>query len=79
MCNESTSICIETTVNRAKIWNFPSSVELESCQDENPQRVNEMDSASFEGFHSQLDCKFTYSNKNQTQLALFESNSASCG
>ena len=29
-----------------------------------------MDSPSFKGFHAQLDCKFTYGNKNQTQLTL---------
>ena len=28
------------------------------------------DSPSFKGFHAQLDCKFTYGNKNKTQLAL---------
>ena len=27
--------------------------------DESPQRENEMDSPSFEGFHAQLDCKLT--------------------
>ena len=27
-----------------------------------------MDSPSFKGFHVQLDCKFTHSNKNQIQL-----------
>ena len=31
-----------------------------------------MDSPSFEGFHSELDCKFTYGNKNQTQLTLVQ-------
>ena len=39
-------------------------------RDENPQRENEMDSPSFEGFHAQLDCKLTNGNKNQTQLTL---------
>ena len=39
-------------------------------RDENPQRENEMDSPSFEGFHSQLDCKLTNGNKNQTELTL---------
>ena len=29
-----------------------------------------MDSLIFEGFHAQLDCKFMYGNKNQTQLTL---------
>ena len=29
-----------------------------------------MDSSSFEGFHTQLDCKLTYGIKNQTQLTL---------
>ena len=29
-----------------------------------------MDSSSFEGFHTQLDCKLTYGYKNQTQLSL---------
>ena len=29
-----------------------------------------MDIPNFEGFHAQLDCKFTYGNKNQTQLTL---------
>ena len=28
-------------------------------RDENPERVNEMDSQSFEGFQTQLDCKLT--------------------
>ena len=37
-------------------------------REENIQRENEIDSASFEGFHTQLDCKLTYGNKNQTQL-----------
>ena len=32
-------------------------------RDENPQRENEMDSPSFEGFHSQLDCKLTNGKK----------------
>ena len=31
-----------------------------------------MDSPNFEGFHAQLDCKFTYGNKNQTQLTLVQ-------
>ena len=31
-----------------------------------------MDSPSFKGFHAQLDCKFTYGNKNQTQLTLVQ-------
>ena len=31
-----------------------------------------MDSLNFEGFHAQLDCKFTYGNKNQTQLTLVQ-------
>ena len=26
--------------------------------------------SDFEGFHTQLDCKLTYGNKNQAQLAL---------
>ena len=39
-------------------------------RDENPQRGNEMDSPSFEGFHAQLDFKLTYGNKNQTQQTL---------
>ena len=29
-----------------------------------------MNSPSFKGFHAQLNCKFTYGNKNETQLAL---------
>ena len=29
-----------------------------------------MDSPSFEGFYAQLNCKFTYGNKNITQLTL---------
>ena len=37
---------------------------------ENSSRENEMDSPSFEGFHAQLNCKFTYGNKNITQLTL---------
>ena len=32
--------------------------------DENPQREDEMDSSSFKGFHTQLDCKPMYGNKN---------------
>ena len=31
-----------------------------------------MDSPSFKGFHAQLDGKFTYGNKNQTQLTLVQ-------
>ena len=31
-----------------------------------------MDSPSLKGFHAQLDCKFTYGNKNQTQLTLVQ-------
>ena len=31
-----------------------------------------MDSPSFKGFNAQLDCKFTYGNKNQTQLVLVQ-------
>ena len=31
-----------------------------------------MDSPSLKGFHSQLDCKLTYGNKNQTQLTLLQ-------
>ena len=31
-----------------------------------------MDSPNFEGFHAQLDCKFTYGNTNQTQLTLVQ-------
>ena len=41
-------------------------------RDENPQRVHEKDSPSFEGFHTQLDCKLTYGNQNQTQLKLVQ-------
>ena len=37
---------------------------------ENSSRENEMDSPSFEGFHAQFNCKFTYGNKNITQLTL---------
>ena len=33
-------------------------------RDKNPQRENKMDSLSFESFHTQLDCKLMYSNKN---------------
>ena len=36
--------------------------------DENPQRVNEMDTPSLEGFHAQLDWKLTKGNKNEIQL-----------
>ena len=36
-------------------------------REENPQRENELDSPSFEGFRTQLDCKLTYSNENQKQ------------
>ena len=39
-------------------------------KDENPERGNEMDIPSFEGFHAQLDCKMTTGNKNQKQIAL---------
>ena len=39
-------------------------------RNENPQREDEVDSSSFEGFHTQLDCKLTYGIKNQTQLTL---------
>ena len=39
-------------------------------RDGNTQRENEMDSPRIEGFHVQLDCKLTWSNKNQTQLTL---------
>ena len=40
-------------------------------RDKNLQRENEMDcSPSFESFHTQLDCKLTNDNKNQTQLTL---------
>ena len=39
-------------------------------REENPQRENEKNSPSFEGFHTQLDCKLTYGNKNQKQLPL---------
>ena len=31
-----------------------------------------MDSPSLKGFHSQIDCKLTYGNKNQTQLTLLQ-------
>ena len=31
-----------------------------------------MDSPSFKSFHAQLDCKFKYGNKNQTQLTLVQ-------
>ena len=31
-----------------------------------------MNSPSFKGFHAQLDGKFTYGNKNQTQLTLVQ-------
>ena len=41
-------------------------------RDENPQKVKETDSPSFEGFHTQLDYKRTYGNKNQTQLTLVQ-------
>ena len=37
-----------------------------------------MDSPNFEGFHAQLDCKFTYGNKNQTQLTLYSLYIVSC-
>ena len=39
-------------------------------RNENPQGENEMDSSSFRGFHTWLDGKLMYGNKNQTQLAL---------
>ena len=38
--------------------------------DENPQRVNEMNSPSFESFLAHLDCELTYGNKNQTPQTL---------
>ena len=41
-------------------------------RDENPQRVNEIDSPSFEGFHTQLDCKLMYYSKSQTRLTLVQ-------
>ena len=31
-----------------------------------------MDSPSFKGFHTQLDCKFTYGNKNKIKLTLVQ-------
>ena len=37
-------------------------------RDKNPQRESEMDSLSFESFHTQLDCKLMYSNKNSRSL-----------
>ena len=40
------------------------------AETKNPQRENELDRPSFECFHTQLDCKFTDGNKNQTQLTL---------
>ena len=36
-------------------------------RDENPQR-EEIYIPSFEGFHTQLDCKLTYGNKNQNTV-----------
>ena len=39
-------------------------------RDEIPQRGNEMDCPSFDGFHAQSGCKLTYANKNQIQLSL---------
>lgn len=39
-------------------------------RDEIPQRGNEMDCPSFDGFHAQLGCKLTYGNKTQTKLTL---------
>ena len=39
-------------------------------RDENPQRINEMDSPSFESFLAHLDCELTYGNKNQTPQTL---------
>lgn len=39
-------------------------------RDKNHLGENEIDCPSFEGFHTQLDCKLTYSVKTQTQLTL---------
>ena len=41
-------------------------------RDENPQGVNEIDSPSFEGFHTQLVCKLMYYSKSQTRLTLVQ-------
>ena len=43
-----------------------------SIRDENPYTENERDSPSYSGFHAQLDCNFTYGNKNRTQLTLVQ-------
>ena len=50
---------------RCRNWRY-----YNMSRDENPQRENEMDIPSFEGYHAQLDCKFTNGNKIQTQLTL---------
>ena len=47
-----------------------SAAVIDVSRDENPQRVNEMDSPSFEGFDAHLSYKLTYGYKNQTQLTL---------
>ena len=51
---------------------MPSAVNLRyysSIRDGNPYIENERHSPSYSGFHTQLDCKLTYGNKNQTQLS----------
>ena len=54
---------------------MPSAVNLRyynSIRDGNPYIENERHSPSYSGFHTQLDCKLTYGNKNQTQLTLVQ-------
>ena len=57
---------------KQQLVNMPGAVieEWWEQRQKNPQRENELDRPSFEGFHTQLDCKFTDGNKNQTQLTL---------
>ena len=62
-------------MNQTKVYKHARCCNLRYCnvnRDENPQRVNEMDSPSFNGFHAQLDWKLTYGNENQTHLTLLQ-------
>ena len=58
--------------NQKKVFKQAGRRNLRYCnvsRDENPQEENETDSPSFRGFHAQLDGKFIYGNKNQTDAA----------
>ena len=62
-------------MNQTKVCKHARCCNLRYCnvnRDENPQRVNEMNSPSFNGFHAQLDWKLTYGNENQTHLTLLQ-------